>query len=365
MLAEQSHFDKSKLENVAYYLNEVASVTFTGTYSINLISGEIKFDRIGKEILSLPLDEKVEFKDLPYFFDDAKLGLELFQKCANGKPFLVEAVLIGRDKKKFWARGSGKPVFDDSSSVIGIRGVFTSINRFVNEGEMAKKRLRIIRSQNERLLHFAHIVSHNIRSHASNLQLTLETFDVLENSQDTSVAFNYIKDISKSLNRTLEDLNKVVTVHTQRKAKEKLSFEDVFTLVLNKYQNQLDDINVTLNYDFSNHPTIYYVPSFLESIFDNLISNAIKYRSDNRLLMIDVYLKIKNNKPVLYVEDNGIGIDMKRHKKKIFKMYSTFHENFDSTGVGLFIVKNQVESLDGTIKVKSELNKGSKFIISF
>lgn len=107
------------------------------------------------------------------------------------------------------------------------------------------------------------------------------------------------------------------------------------------------------------------MPSFLESIFINLISNAIKYRCPSRKLEISVKTKSKDKRNLLVVKDNGLGIDLKRHGNKLFHMYRTFHNNDDARGVGLFLVKSKVEALGGDITVKSELGKGSSFSIRF
>jgi signal transduction histidine kinase len=68
---------------------------------------------------------------------------------------------------------------------------------------------------------------------------------------------------------------------------------------------------------------------------------------------------------VLVVEDNGIGIDMKKFGHQVFKLRKTFHDHPDSRGIGLFMVKNQVEAMGGEIQVVSEVEKGCTFVIHF
>jgi len=67
----------------------------------------------------------------------------------------------------------------------------------------------------------------------------------------------------------------------------------------------------------------------------------------------------------LSIEDNGIGIDLKKYDENLFGMYKTFHQNEDAKGLGLFIAKNQIEALGGKIEVKSEVDKGTTFTIFF
>ena len=97
----------------------------------------------------------------------------------------------------------------------------------------------------------------------------------------------------------------------------------------------------------------------------NLISNAIKYRHPDRKPVVDLYTYMEGGKYCLMVKDNGLGIDLKKYGNKIFNMYQTFHDREDAVGIGLFIVKNQVEMLQGTIEVESTVDLGTTFIIRF
>ena len=96
-----------------------------------------------------------------------------------------------------------------------------------------------------------------------------------------------------------------------------------------------------------------------------MISNAIKYRDISRPLEINIKSKSKKLRELLVFKDNGIGIDLDRNGDKVFNMYRTFHDNDDARGIGLFLTKNQVESLGGDISVKSILGKGSSFTVKF
>ncbi|MBJ7428708.1 MAG: ATP-binding protein, partial [Bacteroidia bacterium] len=113
--------------------------------------------------------------------------------------------------------------------------------------------------------------------------------------------------------------------------------------------------------------SVNFNAAYLESIIYNLISNAIKYsKKDNKQQsFIQVSSEIINNKIVLSILDNGIGIDLIKNKDKLFGMYKTFHDNEDARGIGLFITKNQIEAMGGTIDVFSELGLGTTFKITF
>ena len=103
----------------------------------------------------------------------------------------------------------------------------------------------------------------------------------------------------------------------------------------------------------------------LQQILDNLISNAIKYRHPDREPEITITAKSVENAVQISVKDNGLGIDLKANGDKLFGMYKTFHGNENAKGIGLYITRNQIESLGGSIEVESEPDKGTTFNINF
>lgn len=107
------------------------------------------------------------------------------------------------------------------------------------------------------------------------------------------------------------------------------------------------------------------VEPYLTSIFMNLLTNSIKYKSPQRALKINIKAEILGNRTIIGFKDNGLGIDLEKNAKNLFGMYKTFHNNEDAKGVGLFISKNQMEAMNGKIEVRSTVNKGSTFYLYF
>ena len=105
---------------------------------------------------------------------------------------------------------------------------------------------------------------------------------------------------------------------------------------------------------------------YMESIFLNLLSNSLKYRSDDRYCKIHVRSFVNDHQQVtLEWEDNGVGIDVDANKHDLFKLGKRFHSNEDSRGVGLFLIKNQVDVMGGKIGVESEPGAWTRFKITF
>ncbi|EAS20924.1 histidine kinase sensor protein [Flavobacteria bacterium BBFL7] len=352
------------LEDETYFLNEIATMTQTGGYGCNLNTGAITLNFGSRHLLEIPHDYTVDIENVSRFFSNKKIYKKLIGDSLKGLSSILDLEMYKFDGERLWVRFNCHPYMQDDE-VVGLRGVFTSVDRYIKNTQEVENAALVIKAQNERLVHFAHILSHNLRSHASNLQLTLQTFDDVKEPGEIEVFNSYLNDISFSLNQTLHHLNEVVTINTQLKIKENIDIEAIFNNVLLEFDEDIKAINATIKYDFAELLSIEYVPSFLESVFRNLISNAIKYRDVERPLEIVVKTKSKNKRKLLVIKDNGIGIDLKRHAGKLFHMYRTFHTNDDARGVGLFLVKSKVEALGGDISVKSELGKGSTFSIRF
>ncbi|MGB2759264.1 MAG: ATP-binding protein, partial [Maribacter stanieri] len=120
-----------------------------------------------------------------------------------------------------------------------------------------------------------------------------------------------------------------------------------------------------INGDFSEFSDILYNRIYMESIFLNLIGNAIKYRAEDRTPEILITSRVEYGKNIVTFKDNGLGINLERHGHKLFGLNKVFHRHPDAKGVGLFLTKTQIESLGGTITATSEVNVGTIFTIKF
>ena len=103
----------------------------------------------------------------------------------------------------------------------------------------------------------------------------------------------------------------------------------------------------------------------MHSIFFNLIFNSIKYRQLDTTPVIKIKSELIEGKIKISFKDNGIGIDLTKYGDKIFGLYKRFHFHVEGKGIGLFMVKTQIETLGGTIGVESKQGEGTGFIIEF
>ncbi|GAA4109070.1 hypothetical protein GCM10022393_05450 [Aquimarina addita] len=352
-----------------FYYKETAQMTATGSWYVDFNKKQSYWDFETYRILEYPEDYIPSLKDSANYYaeDYQQLAAECFFNCAMaGTPFNTEIKMVTANKREFWAKAIGKPMYNDNKEIVGIRGVFQDINESKKKEEGLQKSVDIIAAQNSRLFNFAHIVSHNLRSHTSNLSLLVQLIEDIDDPKEKEELISEVKTISSNLNTTIEHLNEIVTIQTNNKQERlPVKFNEALQLVINGISHMIHQSQSQIRADFSELEEIRYIPAYLESILLNLITNAIKYKHENRFPIITIKsYKEKGNK-FLKIMDNGRGIDMALFKDKIFGMYKTFHYNEDAVGIGLFITKNQVESLDGIITVESQVGKGTTFIIQF
>src|SRR5690606_30290470 len=159
-------------------------------------------------------------------------------------------------------RAVGKPVYKNDE-IIGVRGVFRNINESKKKELSIIDSIEVIASQNSRLSNFAHIVSHNLRSHSSNLELIFHLIDSVENDKDKLELIENIRDISTSLANTIEHLNEIVTVENNKNQQKNLiRFEDVLKSVKDSILQIIKENNTTIKADFSQLEEIKYIPAY-------------------------------------------------------------------------------------------------------
>ncbi|WP_461453378.1 PAS domain-containing sensor histidine kinase [Mucilaginibacter sp.] len=346
--------EAGKLAKVALWEIEVNSMNLT-------LSGEgYEIFEINNNI-TLTVDEVISFFE-PKYRPDVSRALESIVRSCHS--FDLELPFRTARNRLIWVRFKAMPIIDNLGRCVSIRGILQDISESKKKELETKSSLSLSHDQNKRLQNFAYMVSHNLRSHTGNLDFMVKLFTETESADERTEVFEHIKSISSSLNTTVKHLEEIVKIQAEIKDdKTIISFETIFEQVKCALQSNITDVDAHIEYDFSKCTEINYIPAYMESIFQNLLTNAIKYRKKNRRLLVKCYTFQMNGHIYLIFEDNGIGIDLDKHGDKVFGMYKTFHNNDDAKGIGLFITRSQVESLGGTIKVESTVDVGTKFTI--
>lgn len=218
--------------------------------------------------------------------------------------------------------------------------------------------------RNQDLSQFAYITSHNLRAPLSNLigLIDILNYDLLDEYNKTIV--DMFKDSAQKLNETIYDLTQMLSIkNTKNTAIEKVNITRIFKKVCNSFTKEIHTMGIIIHSNFLCE-IIPFNKSYLESVLMNLMSNSVKYCAEHRPLEIEVttYFDADRN-IILKFKDNGMGIDLSKHKDRIFGLNERFHSHVTGSGVGLFITKTQVTSLGGQITVNSEVDKGAVFTV--
>ena len=226
-----------------------------------------------------------------------------------------------------------------------------------------------ILERNKNLEQFSYIVSHNLRSSVANI---LGISDYLGHSladnesvgDETHRLVSGLDLSAQKLDGVIKDLNDVVNSN-QKFAYEHVNFHNILKEVKFELKTAIRESNTEIRYDFNGVAGCSSIRAYIHSIFFNLISNSIKYRKRNIPCVVEVCSRSILGGYELVFQDNGIGIDLEKHRQNVFGMYRTFHPGIPGKGMGLFMVKSQVGILDGTIGVESRPDIGTKFILQF
>ncbi|HPH47480.1 MAG TPA: sensor histidine kinase, partial [Chryseolinea sp.] len=144
-----------------------------------------------------------------------------------------------------------------------------------------------------------------------------------------------------------------------------LLLSEVIKKVLKTLESEIHHVKATINKKVDRSETILSLRPYVESIFYNLISNALKYRHSQRALSIDISTNRTAQFLEITISDNGLGIDLSKYGDQLFNLYKRFHLHVEGKGLGLYLVRTQIEALGGRIEVQSEIDKGTQFTLFF
>ncbi|MES2239923.1 MAG: PAS domain-containing protein [Bacteroidota bacterium] len=280
---------------------------------------------------------------------------------------LLEIRCYKKDKTEFWLRFTMIPIYNSENELSHWVSIQRDVTEEKNQEKEKEQLIKELTQNNKDLKQFSYITSHNLRAPMSNLTGLLNLIEdiPIEDSELNEI----IKGFSKSthlLNETIEDLTKIMIIKDNNSIqKEDISLKDVFENVFNQLTNQIEKHKPILKLNLENVSVLNTNKAYLESILLNLLTNSLKYRSNERTLRISITANQIDNTTELIFKDNGIGIDLNRNKDKIFGLYQRFHDYPDSKGLGLYLVKSQVEAMKGTIHIESRVNKGTTLTLTF
>ena len=239
---------------------------------------------------------------------------------------------------------------------------FLDETQIIEAEKKSQEYLKDLEQHSKDLEQFASVVTHDIKNPLSTILLSCE----MAEDGDLKEKEHYLKIIQRSANNLmhmLEGLEEMIDIRRDRGQKsEKLFFEDILENVLNEYHYQIEANDIRLSYTFKKAPEIRYIKSYLISIFHNMISNAIKYSKKEEPLQLIIETEKRGKCVILKIKDNGIGIDLDKDGKYLFKPFHRLTQQANGKGIGLSLIKSMIEKNNGRIEVESEPGVGTTFI---
>lgn len=276
-----------------------------------------------------------------------------------------QTVRIKKDGTHVDVSLTASPIINEFNQVIGASKIMRDISaQKASEYEKAQIMNDLIQ-RNKDLEQFAYIVSHNLRAPVANIVGVTDIFKMQDiEPNDKLDLINALNQSAVALDNVIKDLGLILQIRREvNEQKTLIRFSDIIQEIKQSIENLVIKENVTFELDFAEVNQIVSVKSYIYSIFYNLVSNSIKYRQPYINPIIKIKSSLVDNQIVIRFSDNGLGIDLKKNKDTVFGMYKRFHTHIEGKGMGLFMIKTQVETLGGRISIRSEPNKGTEFKI--
>jgi signal transduction histidine kinase len=362
---EKKHTDKSYTDyTMAYSGDDVIDYGRVGHWEHDVTNRRHHWSKNIFTILGLPPDTLLDFTNLLDLCNEPyrhMLKKVLEKAVIDGESWDLQLELTTYLVKTVWVRCHGEAIVENGH-VIKLKGVLMDIDQY-RENEAS---LQLLKQRNKQLRSFTHILTHNLRNHANNIALLTGFIDIDMLDEDNTGLVIKLKAVSDQLSDTIDHLSESVRVNENFMEAGEIDMESHALKVLSLLETEINLHQATINTDFTVKQIIFPAPYF-DSILTNLLSNSIKYSKDNEHaeVLISTYVDDQTKRTVLEYQDNGIGIDLDRYGDQLFGLYKTFSDHPEARGVGLFLVKTQVESQGGFILVESKLGVGTIFRIFF
>lgn len=309
------------------------------------------------ELLSRPINSFIH----P---EDQDLTAKQRQRILEGKPLLnFENRYIKKSGEVIWFSWTSIPKPDQKL----VYAIAKDVTHQKAQNQHRNELISNLTRENGHLKKLNYTTSHDLRTPISCLLRVFELIE-LDTIQDprTRSLIEVLDNSTANLKKTLDvyidgfQENKSLIVEL-----EEVHIPTYLKEVQKSIKKLLDDAETIIQTDFSGFETILFNPDFMKSILLNLLSNSIKYAHHDRNPVINVKTQIENGLKQLIFSDNGIGFDSSRNKDKIFGLHQTFHDKYDSKGIGLYLVHSHVTDLGGSITAESTVDEGTTFTITF
>lgn len=288
---------------------------------------------------------------------------ELIKEFLEGpeRSISIEKQYQRKDGSNFWAATSVGKILTERNKLTYVAFIQDITKTKANEQEL--------KEANEELERFFYISTHDLKVPIANIQGFAQYLieDSLTNKDHIKEQLHWIRSSADSGSKLLESLNKIATA---RRNNQPNSDKEVFLL-----EEILDEIIIDLSSDIEKSKAEFFINIQkseisahrvnIFSVLQNLISNAIKYRSEERQVLIKILTQQQGKNLLIQIEDNGRGIDLDKNGDKVFNLFSRFHSGVKGSGLGLYLSKTLIKKENGEIEINSTPQVGTTFTITF
>ncbi|WP_318309385.1 sensor histidine kinase [Flagellimonas crocea] len=299
------------------------------------------------------LMEIIHPEDREIFDDDVK-------KCINQRVVhdIVHRIVVHQGEIRY-VHQKGRAFYDMDGRPYRMSGTTQDVTKDVLSRHQ-------IMEQNHELQNFVRIISHNLRGPISNLLMLSKIYEWGKDEVNDDIV-RKIENTTEALDQTIKDLHLSLSLKSADKEKfRNVPLKDVMKDVDGLLSEEILKNKASIQTDFAKADLVFGAKSYVVNIFYNIILNAINYAKQDVPAEIQIKAEKTEKSVVLSFTDNGIGMDLTPEKeRKIFDMYGRLSGATEGKGFGLYLVKTQVEAMDGTIEVESKKDVGTTFRIIF
>ena len=349
------------------HLKRAQSIANIGYWELDLQTGSNFWSE--EMFVICGIDEKEGVPSIDDFFkmvhpEDLNYIQEKHMSVLESKQTIpMEYRLVRRDNSLIYVQAIASCVQDEYGNNIAMEGTLQNITERKNEEVALKNLLHKTTDQNKRLKDFSFMTSHNIRSSVANI---MGLTSILEMGTNNTECMGMIKTASLHLDTTLKNISELLNFENEftsiHMVECRVNNSAQRTLSLNSAVISQKEIFVELN--IPPELTVTSIPAYLDSIFHNLITNAIKYGTTETVRQLRVAARKEDKKVIIEIQDFGLGIDLSQDGDKLFKLGSRLHLSSEGQGLGLYMTKYQIEAMGGTIDVKSKIGYGTTFTVT-
>ena len=280
------------------------------------------------------------------------------ETIGSNESFNIEIQLKKAANLHSWVQIIGKPVQNGEGEVIKVVGIIIDTTERKQAEEQVRQRNQELLKINAELDRFVYCASHDLRAPLSSLLGLINIFKI---ETDEQAKMQYLALMQKSIHKLDTFIQSIISYSKNSRLEinaQPIDFKELVHETVENLQYMENSSRVDVQLNQSGEPVFVSDAFRLKIVFNNLLSNAIRYSNPYIASYVDINIKTEAQKATIEFQDNGCGI-AKENLNKVFEMFYRASETNVGSGLGLYIVKEVIEAVEGKIKIQSELGIGT------